>query len=95
MFGIPIGITSSVIGLKTCTIAAGIKMCKSTIKKKKKQNLLLEKSKFNNQKSLISKALTDSNISHDEFVLMNNVLKEYGNMKAEIKSSNNKKVCFL
>ena len=94
MFGIPIGITSSVLGLKTCTIAAGIKMCKSTIKKKKKQNLLLEKSKFNNQKSLISKALTDSNISHDEFVLMNNVLKEYDNMKAEIKSSNNKKVCF-
>ena len=76
MFGIPIGITSSVIGLKTCAIAAGIKMYKSTNKKKKKkQNLLLEKSKFNNQKSLISKALTDSNISHDEFVLMNNVLK--------------------
>ena len=30
---------------------------------------------------LISKVLIDSNISHDEFVLMNNVLKEYDDMK--------------
>ena len=35
---------------------------------------------------LISKALIDSNISHDEFVLINNVLKEYGNMKEELKN---------
>ena len=35
---------------------------------------------------LISKALIDSNISHDEFVLINNVLKEYGDVKEEIKS---------
>ena len=34
---------------------------------------------------LISKALIDSNISHDIFVLIN-VLKEYGNMKEEIKN---------
>ena len=32
---------------------------------------------------LISKALIDSNISFDEFVLINNVLKEY-DMKEEI-----------
>ena len=30
---------------------------------------------------LISKVLIDSNISHDEFVLMNNVLKKYDDMK--------------
>ena len=29
----------------------------------------------------ISKALIDSNISHDEVVLMNNVIKEYEDMK--------------
>ena len=34
---------------------------------------------------LISKALIDSTISHDEFILVNNVLKEYGDMKEEIK----------
>ena len=34
---------------------------------------------------LISKALIDSNVSHDEFVLINNVLKEYDKRKKEIK----------
>ena len=47
-----------------------------------------EQSKVN--KLLISKALTDSNITHDEFVLINNVLKEVYDMKGEIKNSNDK-----
>ena len=34
------------------------------------------------------KALIDSNIGHDEFVSVNNVLKEYDDMKEEIKNSN-------
>ena len=34
--GIPIGITSSAIGLKICAITTGIKKYKSLIKKKKK-----------------------------------------------------------
>ena len=36
--------------------------------------------------NLIFKALTDSNISHDKFVLINNVLKESDEMKQEIKT---------
>ena len=36
LIGIPIGITSSAIGLKICAITAGIKKYKSIIKKKKK-----------------------------------------------------------
>ena len=39
---------------------------------------------------LISKDLIDSNISHDEFVSINNVLNECDNMKEEIKNSNDK-----
>ena len=73
------GITSSVIGLKICAIAAGIKKYKSIIKEKKKKHdkiVLLAKSKLNSIEVLLSKALMDSNISHDEFVLMNNVLTE-------------------
>ena len=31
-------------------------------------------------------ALFDSNINHDEFVLINYVLKEYDNVKEEIKN---------
>ena len=39
---------------------------------------------------LISEALNDSNISHGEFILINNVLKEFHDTKEEIKNSNNK-----
>ena len=38
LVGIPIGITSSTIGLKICAITAGIKKYKSIIKKKKKKH---------------------------------------------------------
>ena len=38
LFEIPIGITSSTIGLKICVKTAGIKKCKSIIKKKKKKH---------------------------------------------------------
>ena len=50
---------------------------------------MLVKSKSNNIEILISKALIDSVISHDEFVLIN-MSKEYNKMKEEIKNSNNK-----
>ena len=49
---------------------------------------MLAKSKSNSTEVLISEALSDSNFSHDEFVLINNVLKEYDNMKEEIKNFN-------
>ena len=61
-----------------------IKKYKAMIKKTKKdhdQKVLLAKSKINSIELLISKALIDSNISHDEFVLINNVQKEYDEMK--------------
>ena len=35
---------------------------------------------------LIFKAVIDSNINDDEFVLINNVLNEYDNMKEEIRN---------
>ena len=89
MLGIPVGTTSLAIGLKNCAIAAGVKKYKSIIKKKKKKHdkiVLLAKSKLNSIEVLISKALIDSVISHDEFVLISNVPKEYSEMKEEIKN---------
>ena len=50
---------------------------------------MIIKTKSNSTEVLISKALIDSNISHDEFVLVSNVLKEYKNMKEEIKNLKN------
>ena len=47
---------------------------------------MLAKSKLNRIEVLISKALIDLNISRDEFVLINNVLKEYNKIKEEIKN---------
>ena len=79
LLGIPIGIMSSAIGLNICALTKRIKTCKSIIKKNKKKHdkMLLAKSKLNSIEVLISKALIDSNISHDEFVLINKMLTEY------------------
>ena len=83
LLGIPVGITSFAIGLKIYAITTGIKY-KSIIKKKKKRNdkiVLLAKAKLNTIEVLI-----ESNISYDEFALINNMLKEYDDMKEEIKN---------
>ena len=93
LVGISIGITSSVIGVKICIIATRIKKYKSITKKKKKKHdkiVLLAKSKLNSIDTLISQALINSNISHDEFVLINNVLKGFYDMIEGIRNSNDK-----
>ena len=93
LISILIGSTSSATGLKVCAITAGIKKYKSITKKKKRKHekiVLLAKSRLDSIEVLISKALADSNVSHYEFVLTNNVLKEFYDMKEEIKKSNNK-----
>ena len=69
---------------KIYAITAGTKKYKSIIKKKKKKTdkiVLLVKDKLNPIEVLISKALIDSFISHDEFVSVNNALREYYEMK--------------
>ena len=47
---------------------------------------MLAKTKLNSIKVLISKTLIDSYIKYDEFVSVNNVLREYNEMKEEIKN---------
>ena len=69
-------------------ITAAIKKYTSAIKKKKKKHdkiVLLAKSKLNTIENLISRALIDTVISHDEFLWIN-VLKEYNKMQQEIKN---------
>ena len=87
--GIPIEITRSSIRLEIFAITIGIKKYNSIIKKKKHDKIvLLAKSKSNIKEVLISKPLINSSISYDKFVLINNVLKEYNEMKEEIKNLN-------
>ena len=56
---------------------------------------MLEKTKLNTAEVLIFKVLIDSNISNDEFALINIVLKEYDNIKKETKNSDNIKCFFI
>ena len=75
--------------MKISAINAGIKKYKSIIKKKKKKHdeiVLLAKFKLSSIEVLISKALINSYISHGEFVLENNALKEYDHTKGQIKN---------
>ena len=71
---IPIGITGFGVEIIIFAITAGIK------KKKKKHDkkVFLAKSKLNTVEVIVSKALTDSYISNDEFFAVNSLLK---NMK--------------
>ena len=88
LVGIPEGSASSAVGWKTWK---SIKKYKSIIKKKKKKHnktVFLAKSKLNKIEVLISKSFIDSVIIQDKFVLINNVLKKYNEMKEVIKNLN-------
>ena len=66
-----------------------MKKYESITKKKKKKHdkiVLLRKDKLNTIEVLISKALIDSYSGLDELVSVNNVLREYYEMKEEIKN---------
>ena len=84
-----LGITSSAVGIKICVVTAGIEKYKLIMKKNKKKHgkiVFLGKDKLNTTEVLISKALINSYISHEEFVLVNNLLREFNEMKEEIKN---------
>ena len=85
-------VASSATRIKICAFPAGIKKYMSIIKKKKKNHnkiVLLGEDKLNTNEVLISKSLIDSYISHVEFVSVNNVLREYKEIKEKIKTSVN------
>ena len=92
LVGIHISTMSSAIGLKFCAINSGIIIkYKLIIKKQNKKNnkiVLLAKSKLNSIEFLTSNVFIGSNISHDEFILINNVVEEFYGMMEKIKNSN-------
>ena len=56
---------------------------------------MIEKAKLDTNDVLISNALIDTYISYDEFASVNNVLREYNEMKEEIKDSENAVECII
>ena len=89
--GAPVGIVSVSFTL-IFSITTGIikKLLDITIKKKKKHDHLpmLAKSKFNNIETLISQALGDLDISHEEFVMILKEKDRYEKMKYNLISEN-------
>ena len=90
VIGIPAGITGASLTL-IFTICTGISksLLKVTKKRKKKHNKIIElaKSKLNTIDTLLSIALNDSEISHEEF---SNIITEkniYENIKENIKNT--------
>ena len=68
-----------ILALKICAIITVMKKYKSTMVKKKHDKIaLLAKTKFNSVEVSFSKALIVSNVSLDEFVLVNEVLGSTG-----------------
>ena len=72
IFGVPVGIASANKSYLFFSLTTGIvkKLLNITRNKKKKHDkiLMLAKSKLNSIETLISQALIDMNISHEEFV---------------------------
>ena len=87
----PDGIASASFNL-IFSITAGIikKLLSTTIKKKKKhdQILMVAKSKYNRIEALISQALIDIDISHEEFITILKEKDKNEKMKENIKDKN-------
>ena len=89
--GAPVGIVSASFTL-IFSLTAGIieKLLNITINKKKKhdQILILAESKFNSIETLISQALGDLDISHEEFIMILKEKDRYERMKYNLISEN-------
>ena len=91
IIGAPVGIASASFTL-IFSLTTGIvkKLLNITRKKKKKHDkiLMLAKSKLNSIETLISQALIDMDISHEEFVAILKEKDKYEMMKENLRSEN-------
>ena len=87
VIGTPVGRITVIFSLSTEIIK---KLLNITRKKKKKHDkiLMLAKSKFNSIEALISQALNDLGISHEEFIMILNEKHKYERMKYNLISEN-------
>ena len=91
---VSVGITSSAVVIKISAVTAGIKKYKSIIKKKKNKHdklVLLGKTKLDTNEDTNE----DSYIIRDKFISVNNVLREYNEMKEEIRNPETSVECII
>ena len=85
----PVGIVSASLSL-TFSVSTGIvtKLLKTTRNKKKKHNkiIILARSKLNSIESKVSEALINSEISHEDFMVIINEEKKYRELKESIRT---------
>ena len=93
IIGAPVGIASASLTL-FFSLTTGIvkKLLNKTRNKKKKHDeiLMLAKSKLNSIETLISQALIDMEISHEEFIAIFKEKDKYEKMKENLRSENEK-----
>ena len=93
--GAPVGIASAsftlIISLATGIVKKILNITKKT-KKKHDKILMLTKSKLNSIETLISQALIDMEISHEEFSTILKEKDKYEKMKDNLRSKNEKYV---
>ena len=93
VIGVPAGLASASFAL-VFSLTTGIikKLLKVTRKKKKKHNkiVMLAKSKLNSTETLMSQALIDLDINHEEFKTIVNEQEKYEKMKENIRNTESK-----
>ena len=89
VIGAPAGIASASLTL-SFSLTTGIikKLLDITRKKKKKHDKILMLAKFNSIDTLISQALTNMDISHEEFIAILKEKDRYKMMKENLKNKN-------
>ena len=94
IIGAPVGIASARFTL-VFSLATGIikKLLSTTRKKKKKHDkiLMLAKSKFNSIETLMSQALNDMDISHEDFITIFKEKDRHEKFKENIRDKNENK----
>ena len=89
----PVGIASASFTFIFFLTTGIVKKLQSITRNKKKKHdkiLMLAKSKLNSIETLVSQALTDMEISHEEFVAILKEKDKYEKMKENMKSENKK-----
>ena len=93
VIGAPVGISSASFTLVFSLTTGIVKKLLSTARKKKKKHdqiLMPAKSNFNSVETLISQALIDMDISHEEFITIFKEKDRYEKMKENIRDKNEK-----
>ena len=91
--GVPVGIASASFTLSFSLTTGIIKKLLSITRKKKKKHdkiLMVPKSKLNRIETLISQALTDMEIRHEDYIAILKEKDKYEKMKENLRSENEK-----